>query len=98
MLNVSNGDPKDPSLNALGATKVLLVEDEILIRLPVAEYLRTCDFQVIEASTGDEARQILLAGAPPDVLFSDVQLPGTMNGFELAEWVQDRFPQVKIIL
>lgn len=80
------------------APTVLMVEDEILIRMPIGDFLRGCGYRVLEASTGDEAQQLLLSGEAPDVLFSDISMPGMVGGFELAEWVRERFPQMKIIL
>jgi CheY-like chemotaxis protein len=77
---------------------ILVVEDEVLIRLPVAEYLRECGYRVLEASTAAEACAVFASGQPIEVLFSDVSMPGEMNGFGLAQWVRREFPDVQVLL
>lgn len=77
---------------------ILMVEDDVLLRMPVAEYLRDHGFRVIEAESAAEAKSILMAGAQVDVLFSDVRMPGEDSGIDLAMWVKDLFSDVKIIL
>jgi DNA-binding response OmpR family regulator len=78
---------------------ILVVEDEVLIRMSVAEYLRDCGFQVFEAASGDEAIEILLAWAGNiDVVFSDVQMPGNTDGFALAHWIRANQPDIRVIL
>ncbi|MBM6581988.1 response regulator [Microvirga sp. BT689] len=78
---------------------VLVVEDEVLIRLVIAEYLRECGYRVHEAVNADEA--ILILRAPEvsvDIVFSDVEMPGDMDGFGLARWVRANMPQTQVIL
>ena len=58
---------------------VLVVEDEALIRILIAEELRTAGLSVIEASNADEAWSYATAGGPIDVLFSDFQMPGSKS-------------------
>ncbi|MFZ1429651.1 MAG: response regulator [Geminicoccaceae bacterium] len=77
---------------------ILVVEDEVLIRLAVAEYLRSCGYRILEARDGDEALQILRSSETVELLFSDIQLPGSMNGFELARWASRHRRGIKIIL
>jgi len=77
---------------------VLVVDDEMLIRLMAAEYLRDCGFHVLEASSADEAIGVLISEHHIDVLFSDVRMPGSMNGFQLAQWVRTHRPTTEIIL
>jgi CheY-like chemotaxis protein len=66
---------------------VLLVEDEVLIRLGVAEHLREAGFNVVEAATATEAREIMLAGVAIDLVFSDINMPGELDGVGLAKWL-----------
>lgn len=80
------------------ASTILVIEDEILIRLAVCDYLRQCGYRVIEGSTGEEAQRVFLAGEPVEVLFSDIELGQGMNGFELAAWVREHYPAVRILL
>jgi CheY-like chemotaxis protein len=77
---------------------VLVVEDEPLVRLMVAEELRDSGMRVIEAGTADEALERLRAGNPVDFVFADIELPGSMNGLELARRVQIDFPNLKLLM
>ena len=78
---------------------VLVVEDEVLIRLVIADYLRECGYRVHEAVSADEA--VLILQAPEvsvDVVFSDVEMPGDTDGFGLARWVRANMPRTQVIL
>lgn len=77
---------------------VLVVEDDILIRMALAEYLRDCGLRVIEAGNGAEAVRVLTqSDVAIDLVFSDVQMP-EMDGFGLAQWVHANRPGLPIIL
>jgi CheY-like chemotaxis protein len=92
--------PSSPK-NGNGAKRkstVLVVEDEVLTRLAIADYLRKNNYRVLEASTGEEAQTILRAGEPIEVVFSDVSMPGRLNGFELANWIRGEYPGVRMLL
>ena len=69
-------------------TTVLVIEDEILIRAAVAEYLRKSGYIVIEAAHAAEAVTLFGAGEPIDVVICDVDMPGTMDGLGLAGWIK----------
>jgi CheY-like chemotaxis protein len=76
-----------------------VVEDEVLVRLVIAEYLRECGYKVYEAVNAGEALEMLQSsGVAIDVVFSDVQMPGEMDGFGLARWVRANKPGVQVIL
>jgi CheY-like chemotaxis protein len=78
---------------------ILVVEDEVLIRFVIADYLRECGYHVMEAANAAEAVALLeVEAAPIDLVFSDVQMPGDMDGFGLAHWVRDNRPGLPIIL
>ncbi len=77
---------------------VLVVEDEFLVRMTVAEYLRDEGFEVIEAGDADQALTMLKNGAKIDVLFSDVRMPGSIDGCELARRVRADWPTLPNIL
>jgi len=77
---------------------VLLVEDEALIRALLADELRVSGLTVVEAGTADEAWDYLTAGGRADLVFSDVTMPGSMDGVELAKRVRETYPQVKVIV
>lgn len=77
---------------------ILVVEDEVLIRLAVADYLRTCGYRVLEASTGEEAQAVFGNDQHVEVVLTDIDLGRGMNGFELARWVREQHPEVRILL
>jgi DNA-binding response OmpR family regulator len=77
---------------------ILVVEDEVLVRAVVSDFLRGCGYRVLEAATGEEAEALFLADEPIEILVSDIDLGPGMNGFALASWVRKSFPEVKIIL
>ncbi|HEY6440846.1 MAG TPA: response regulator [Acetobacteraceae bacterium] len=81
-----------------GRPVVLVVDDEILLRSVVAEYLRDAGFRVVEAANGREAVTVLAAGEAVDVVFSDVRMPGDVSGYDLAEWVSINRPAVHVLL
>ncbi len=78
--------------------RVLLVEDEVLIRALLAEELRAAGLNVIEAATADEAWDYLVAGGRADLVFSDVTMPGSFDGVELTRRIKETYPQMKIII
>lgn len=80
------------------ASTILVVEDEILIRLAVCDFLRECGYRVLEASSAEEAQEIFRAGEPIEILFSDVNLAGELDGFALATWVREHHPDIRIML
>jgi DNA-binding response OmpR family regulator len=77
---------------------VLVVEDDVLVRTVVAAYLRECGFDVVEAGGADEAIRVLEADIRVDIVFSDVNMPGRMDGFGLAQWLRRERPGLKVIL
>jgi len=77
---------------------ILFVEDEVIIRIHMADYLRHCGYRVVEASNAGEAMAVIETGIPIDLVFSDIQMPGTMDGFALAQWLQTSRPQIQVIL
>ena len=78
---------------------ILVVEDDVLVRMPIAQYLRDCGYKVIEASNADEAIQVLLhQETPVDVVFSDIDMPGAVDGFELAKWIREHRPGLDVLL
>ena len=83
----------------MDADVVLVVEDEILIRMVISEYLRHCGYRVIEAASGDEAVVVLQQqDIVVDVVLSDTEMPGATDGFALAKWVRANKSDVEMIL
>jgi DNA-binding response OmpR family regulator len=77
---------------------IVVVEDEVLIRMPLAEYLRDCGYRVFEAADVAEAKAVLNADTPIDLMFTDVNMPGEEDGFVLARWVRRHRPDTKILV
>jgi CheY-like chemotaxis protein len=77
---------------------VLVVEDETMVRMPIAEYLRDCGYNVVEAGDANEAIAAMGSEEPVSIVFSDVRMPGKMDGFGLAEWFRSHYPDVPVLL
>ena len=77
--------------------KVLLVEDEMLVRELAYEDLTAAGFEVTASSTGDEALAILRDGGDFDVLFTDIRFPGQIDGWELAAEGKRLIPGLKVV-
>lgn len=78
--------------------KILVVEDEVLLRVPVCDVLRDSGMTVLEAGNADDALDWLRTDHDIQLVFTDVRMPGTMDGLGLARRVQKEFPHVKVIL
>lgn len=76
---------------------VLIVEDELLLRMDAAEVIKSGGFEVVEAANADDAIEILEARPDITVVFTDIQMPGTMDGLKLARAVRGRWPPIKIV-
>jgi CheY-like chemotaxis protein len=79
-------------------TIVLIVEDEPMVRSFAVEMVQEAGFEVIEAANADDAIRILETNSDIRVVFTDVQMPGSMDGLKLAHAVRNRWPPIKIIV
>jgi DNA-binding NtrC family response regulator len=77
--------------------RVLLVEEEILVRLSAAQYLRDCGFRVFEACNADEALQAL-EYLEFEVVITDYKMAGALDGLGLMRWLEMHRPRVRAIL
>ena len=77
---------------------VLVVEDEMVLRMRAVDIVEDAGFKALEAVNADEALSILESRSDISLLFSDIQMPGTMDGLKLAQAVHHRWPSIKIIL
>lgn len=75
--------------NAYGRQVVLVVEDDPLLRMMAVDLVEDAGFDAVEASGADEAIRIMESRSDIDVLFTDVDMPGSMNGVGLANWARD---------
>jgi CheY-like chemotaxis protein len=82
----------------LAQRSILVVEDEVLIRLHLAEELREGNYTVIEAASGDEAVTLLSSVDDIGMVLTDVRMPGNVDGMALAHWTRKVFPSIKIVL
>jgi CheY-like chemotaxis protein len=76
---------------------VLIVEDEFLLRIDAVDIVAAAGFEVLEAGNADEAIDILEAHPDITVVFTDIQMPGSMDGLKLAQAIRGRWPPIKII-
>jgi CheY-like chemotaxis protein len=76
---------------------VLIVEDEFLLRMDAVDMIAAAGFEVLEAGNADEAIEILEARRDITVVFTDIQMPGSMDGLKLARAVRGRWPPIKIV-
>ena len=76
---------------------ILVVEDDFLLRMNAADIIRDAGFDVLEASNADEAIIILESRNDISVVFTDVQMPGSMDGLKLARAVRGRWPPIQIV-
>jgi DNA-binding NtrC family response regulator len=77
---------------------ILFVEDDALVRMDMAEYLRECGYRVHGAANATEAMAALQAKFAIDLVFTDINLGEGMNGVELARWILEHRPGVKVIV
>ena len=77
---------------------ILIVEDEVIIRSVVSEHLRDSGFTVIEAANADEAVAVLSSQTTIDLVFSDITMPGQMDGIELARWIGERRGEIPVLM
>ena len=87
-----------PSATTVSPTNVLVVEDEMVLRMRAVDIVEDAGFTVVEAVNADEALSILEERSDIALLFSDIQMPGSMDGLKLAYAVHARWPAIKIIL
>lgn len=95
---MNRAGPRRRGMAEAHAATILVVEDEVLIRMGIVEDLVSAGHPVIEAASADEALSVLEAGLPVDIVFSDVNMPGTLDGLGLMKIVRRRFPSIPVIL
>jgi CheY-like chemotaxis protein len=77
---------------------VVVVEDEPLVRMHAAAMIESAGFDTVEAGNADEAIAILEARKDIRIVFTDVEMPGSMDGLRLARAIRDRWPPVELVL
>ena len=85
------------SFSSVKRPVILVVEDDFLIRMHAAEMIENAGFDTVEAASADEAIAILEARWDITVVFTDIQMPGSMDGLKLAAAIRGRWPPIKIV-
>ncbi len=78
--------------------RILLVEDQEPVRAVLAAGLKSIGYSIRQAASADEAIDIINKSGLPDIVLSDVRMPGSMNGVQLRRWILERFPSARIVL
>jgi CheY-like chemotaxis protein len=78
------------------ASRILVVEDEALVRQTMREEIEAAGFKVYEAYNADEAIRLLEAHPDIELIFTDVDMPGSMDGVKLAHYVRTRWPRLAL--
>ena len=86
------------STDSTQVPNVLVVEDEMILRMRAVDLVEDAGFCSVEAVNADEAMSILESRSDISLLFTDIQMPGSMDGLKLAHAVHERWPSIKIIL
>lgn len=81
-----------------GKPVVLVVEDEFLVRMQAIDLMQEAGFDVVEASNADEAIALLEARKDIRVVFTDIEMPGSMDGLKLARAIRDRWPPIELVI
>jgi two-component system, response regulator PdtaR len=93
---------KSGSQNVRGETKqastVLVVDDDVIVRIVISDELRAVGFEVVEAGSGTEAVALLGSGKAINAVFSDISMPGRIDGLALARIIAERFDWVAVVL
>lgn len=77
---------------------ILIVEDEPLVRMIGADLLEEAGFDVLEACNADEALRVLDSRSDVKVVFTDIEMPGSLDGLALARRIRDRWPSIGVVL
>lgn len=85
-------------VQSLSPLSVLVVEDEPLIRCTTVDALEMEGYEVFEAASADEALSLMQNHPQISLIFTDIDMPGSMDGVKLAGFVRDRWPPIKIIV
>ena len=94
----AHSKPPDMMVHSAAPPVVLVVEDEMLVRMRAVDIVEEAGYTSVEAVDADEAVEILQSRSDIALLLTDIQMPGSMDGLTLAHTVHARWPPIKIIL
>jgi CheY-like chemotaxis protein len=95
MIAAAGADDPQP---AMTAPNILVVEDEVLIRFVITDVLRSEGFNVLEAATAAEAITILESSTDVALVFTDVRMPGPLDGLDVVRFVRANLPETKVLI
>ena len=78
--------------------RILVIDDEPIIRLDARKILEDAGYVVTEAASADEAMPLLADGKTIEAILTDIDMPGTLDGLQLARWVDGLMPEVAIVI
>ena len=81
-----------------GPITIILVEPDVLARMPLAAYLRECGYRVIEAVSAEDVFLVLAGGEKIEMLLTEIHLPGEIDGFSLAKRVRESYSGIDVVL
>jgi len=81
-----------------GKAVILVVEDSVLIRMSAVDLVESAGYEALQANDADEAIRIMESRSDIDLVFTDVEMPGTMDGIKLAHYIRNRWPPVRLIV
>ena len=93
MKTAAETNPDPPAVST-----ILVVDDEVLIRLAIVEELRSEGLMAVEAASGDEAILILKTANSIGLVITDVHMPGHTDGYSLVAWLRHEMPHIKVII
>jgi CheY-like chemotaxis protein len=96
-MSKTNAAPHADNASASSAT-ILVVDDEPMVRMLLAESLRDAGYRVREAGDAADAIASLQLDRSVDLVFSDVRMPGELDGFGLARWIRRHTPEIRVLL
>jgi DNA-binding response OmpR family regulator len=88
----------DPSPSETPPSTILVIEPDILVRMTIADYLRSCGYKVFEGVTADDVVTVLGTEHKIDIVLVEVLLTGSMDGFALAQWLREKHPAIDVVL
>lgn len=93
-------DMQEPQATAAlpSSTVLVVVDDDLLVREPISDYLREVGYEVLEAGDAHQAIDLVDHAAHVDLVFSDVRMPGELDGVGLARWVRSHRPELPVLL
>ena len=99
MISITSNERGSDVVAELAAKPVVLVvEDEVLVRIVQVDILREAGFRVAEAQDADEAFEMLRSRSEIVIVLTDVDMPGSLNGFEFARLVKQGWPEVGVLV